>query len=118
MNVCNTFSKKKKKKDFKAEPLMFLDHASHMKSLYSTSEQYFLKQRERTFPSFVSILKSFTNGHFLKVVIDQCLSNHRTYILLGLRGKERVKSFVCKHYIINLKNICLSSYINTFTLCA
>ena len=91
MNVCSTFLKEKN--DFKAEPLMFLDHASHMKSLYSTSEQYCLKQRERTFPSFVSILKSFTNGHFLKVVIDWFLSNHRTYILLGLRGKERIKSF-------------------------
>ena len=69
MNVCNTFSKKKKKKkerkkkiDFKAEP-------SHMQSLYSTLEHY-LHKANRTFLSLVSILKSFVNGHFLKVVID------------------------------------------------
>ena len=31
MNVCNIFSKKKKKIDFKAESLMFLDLASRMK---------------------------------------------------------------------------------------
>ena len=43
MNVCNIFSKKKKKIDFKAESLMFLDLASRMKSLYSDSEQYCIK---------------------------------------------------------------------------
>ena len=64
MNVCNTFlgKKKKKKIDFKAEP-------PHMQSLYSTLEHY-LHKANGTFPSLVSILKSFSNGHFLKVVID------------------------------------------------
>ena len=55
----------KKQIDFKAEPLMFLDLASCMKSLYSTSEQY-LHKAERTFPSSVSFLKSFANGHCFK----------------------------------------------------
>ena len=59
---------RKKQTDFKAEPLMFLELASRMKS-YSTSEQY-LRKAERAFPSSVSILKSFANGHFLEVVID------------------------------------------------
>ena len=67
MNVYNIFSKKTI--DFKAEPLMFLDLASCMKSLYSISQQY-LHKAERTFPSSVSILKSFANGHFLKVAIN------------------------------------------------
>ena len=47
---------------------MFLDLESRMKSMYSTSEQYVLKA-ERTFSSWISILKSFANSHFLKVVI-------------------------------------------------
>ena len=48
---------------------MFLGLASRIKSLYSASEQY-LHQAERTFPSSVLILKSFTKGRFLKVMID------------------------------------------------
>ena len=70
LDECNFFSKKEKKIDFKAEPLMFLDLASHMKSLYFTSKQY-LHKVERTVPSLVSILKLFANGHFLKAVIDR-----------------------------------------------
>ena len=70
LDECNFFSKKKKKNDFKAEPLMLLDLASHMKSLYFTSKQY-LHKEERTVPSLVSILKLFANGHFLKAVIDR-----------------------------------------------
>ena len=42
--------KKKKKTDFKAEPLMFLDLASHMKALYSTLEHYSIKQRQLSYP--------------------------------------------------------------------
>ena len=70
LDECNFFSKKEKKIDFKAEPLMFLDLASHMKSLYFTLKQY-LHKVERTVPSLVSILKLFVNGHFLKAVIDR-----------------------------------------------
>ena len=70
LDECNFFSKKEKKIDFKAEPLMFLDLASHMKSLYFTSKQY-LHKVERTAPSLVSILKLFAYGHFLKAVIDR-----------------------------------------------
>ena len=40
-----------------------------MKLLYSTSEQY-LHKAERTLPSLLLILRSFRNGHYLKVVID------------------------------------------------
>ena len=83
---------RKKQIDFKADRLMFLDLASRMKSLYSTSVQHLLKA-ERSFPSSVSILKSFANGHFLKVVIDTVSSYHRAYFLLGRGGKERIKSF-------------------------
>ena len=60
---------RKKQTDFKPECLMFLDLASCMKLLYFTSEQY-LHKAERAFPYSVSILKSFVNGHFLKVVIN------------------------------------------------
>ena len=70
LDECNFFSKKKKKNDFKTEPLMLLDLVSHMKSLYFTSKQY-LHKVERTVPSLVSILKLFANGHFLKAVIDR-----------------------------------------------
>ena len=40
-----------------------------MQSLYSTSKQY-LHKADRTFPSLDLILKSFANGHFLKVMTD------------------------------------------------
>ena len=43
---------RKKQVDFKAESLMFLDLASRMKSLYSISEQYSIKQRELSHPRF------------------------------------------------------------------
>ena len=61
---------RKKQINFKAQPLMFLDLASRIKSLHSTLEQY-LQKTERNLPSLVSILNSFANGHFLKVVIDK-----------------------------------------------
>ena len=44
MNLYNTFSKQKI--DFMAEPLMFVDIASRMKSLYSTSSNICIKKRE------------------------------------------------------------------------
>ena len=64
--VYNTFTKQI---NFKAEPLMFLNLASCMKLLFFILEQY-LHKADRTFLSSASILKSFANGHFLKVVID------------------------------------------------
>ena len=44
---------------------MFLDLASHMKSMYSTLELY-LHRTGRTFPSSVSVLNSFANEPFFK----------------------------------------------------
>ena len=66
MYVYNTFTKQI---NFKAEPLVFLNLASCMKLLSFTLEQY-LHKADRTFLSSASVLKSFANGHFLKVVID------------------------------------------------
>ena len=60
-----TFSHEKKI-DFKAEPLMFLDLASRVVFHFGAK----ICKGERTLPSSVSILKSVTNGDFLKVVID------------------------------------------------
>ena len=62
MNACNTVSKKTKNKSILRQLLMFPDLASSVKSLYSTSEQYWHKA-EKTFPSLVEIM-SFENGHF------------------------------------------------------
>ena len=60
MNVFNTFLKKQ---------ISFKVESSCMQLLYSTLEQY-LHKADRTFLSSVSILKSFADGHFLKVIID------------------------------------------------
>ena len=62
-----------------------------MKSLYSTSERY-LHKAERTFPSSISILKSFANCHFLKVEIDTVSFLPLDIFLLGVGGKERIES--------------------------
>ena len=94
---------------------MFLDLNSRVKSLHPTSDQY-LHKAERSFPSSVSILTSFANGHFSKVVIDTVSFLPPDFFLLSLAGKERIKSFFRKYYTINLKDICLSSSIKTFTL--
>ena len=56
MNVCNTFleqkKKKKKKIDFKADPLMFLDHASRFGAIFisKTLKYWFGVQRGRWCP--------------------------------------------------------------------
>ena len=51
---------------------MFLNLASHMKLLllHKYYHKLVLHKEEITFTSSVSILKSFANDHFLKVVID------------------------------------------------
>ena len=98
MNVCNTFSKKQI--DFKAKPLMFLDLASPMKSLYSTSQQY-LHKTERTFPSSVSFLKSFANGYFFR----------DTWSIRFLSNNQKKKEWSPLLILYNkLEEICLSIY--------
>ena len=74
MNVCKTFSKKKKTEKnksilgqrlqcFQTLPLAW-NHCIPLQKIYlHTAERYFL--------SLVSVLKSLANGHFLKVVIDK-----------------------------------------------
>ena len=109
MNVYNIFSKKTI--DFKAEPLMFLDLASCMKSLYSISQQY-LHKAERTFPSSVSILKSFANGHFLKVAINT-VSLLSSDIFSPKSWRERNNQVPCKYYNKLEKYLSLSIYIKT-----
>ena len=52
----------------------------------------YLHKAERTLPSSVSILKSFANGHFLKVVIDTVSFLPSDIFLLGSGGKESIKS--------------------------
>ena len=56
---------RKKQINFNAERKMFLDLASHMKSMYSTLELY-LHRAGRTFPSSVSVLNSCANEPFFK----------------------------------------------------
>ena len=65
MNVCNTFSKKKTKFDGAfsvSRPCL-----SHETIVFHFGA--ILHKVERAFLSSVSILKSFANGHLLKVVI-------------------------------------------------
>ena len=65
MNVCNTFSKKKKQIDGAfsvSRPCL-----SHETIVFHFGA--ILHKAERAFLSSVSILKSFANGHLLKVVI-------------------------------------------------
>ena len=86
-----TFSHEKKI-DFKAEPLMFLDLASRIKCLASRVVFHFgakIRKGERTLPSSVSILKSVTNGNFLKVVIDTVSSQPSNIFSSGSRRKRK-----------------------------
>ena len=103
MNLYNTFFKKKKI-DFKAEP-------SRMQSLHSTSEQY-LHKADRTFPSSVSILKTFANGHFLKVVMDTVSFLPSDIFSSGSLSKRNSK--VLRKYYILEKYLSLSIYKNIY----
>ena len=53
-------------------------------------QKIYLDRAERTFPPSVSILKSFANGNFLKLVIDMVFFLPQIYFLLGVGGKERI----------------------------
>ena len=110
MNLCNTFSKNQM--DLKAEPSMFLDLASRMKSLHSASEIY-LHRAERASPTLVSILKSFVYGNFLKVLIDMVSFLPSDIWCEYTRDRTCLKSKINANLFIN-KSVCRFKYINKF----
>ena len=86
-----------------------------MAEIFTILTTYRPNSAVRTFPSSVSVLKSFASGCFLKVVLDM-VSFLLSDIFSSETQRKKMNKVPHKYYIIDLKNICLSPSITTFTL--
>ena len=111
MYVTLSWKKRRTKQiDFKAEPLMCLDLASCMKSLYHTSEQYCIKQRE--FPILAFNSKVICKWPFFKSG-DRCgffLTTRHIFFWVWVEKKEWSPLQILYNKLI----ICLSPSIKAF----